>query len=71
MDIRFSFTAHKEMHFRESHFFCEEEICLEKKFVVFETEVDLKAHQVGLMVILLLITYECFYLGQRASYANE
>ncbi|KAL2163573.1 hypothetical protein VTH06DRAFT_5631 [Thermothelomyces fergusii] len=34
-----------EKHFREAHFLCSDRGCLEKKFVVFETELDLKAHQ--------------------------
>lgn len=34
-----------ETHFKESHFVCLETECLEKKFVVFENEVDLKAHR--------------------------
>ena len=34
-----------EKHFREDHFLCSDRECLEKKFVVFESEIDLKAHQ--------------------------
>lgn len=34
-----------EQHFRKDHFTCADEECLEKKFVVFESEMDLKAHQ--------------------------
>ncbi|KAI9883486.1 MAG: hypothetical protein M1823_004755 [Watsoniomyces obsoletus] len=34
-----------EVHFRTDHFLCLEQECLEKKFVVFESEMDLKAHQ--------------------------
>lgn len=34
-----------ELHFRNDHFLCSEKDCLEKKFVVFESEMDLKAHQ--------------------------
>lgn len=34
-----------EQHFRNHHFTCVDEECLEKKFVVFESEMDLKAHQ--------------------------
>ncbi|TGZ79560.1 hypothetical protein EX30DRAFT_308693 [Ascodesmis nigricans] len=33
-----------ERHFKNSHFMCQDRECLEKKFVVFEHEVDLKAH---------------------------
>lgn len=34
-----------EIHFRDAHFLCLDKECLEKKFVVFESEMDLKAHQ--------------------------
>ncbi|KAJ5143259.1 uncharacterized protein N7515_002046 [Penicillium bovifimosum] len=34
-----------EKHFQKDHFFCLDKECLEKKFVVFETQMDLKAHQ--------------------------
>ncbi|KAJ9114719.1 hypothetical protein QFC22_005595 [Naganishia vaughanmartiniae] len=36
-----------EAHFNHSHHPCTEQICLEKKFVVFGSEVDLKAHMVN------------------------
>ena len=35
-----------EAHFKKDHFLCPDRECLEKKFVVFESEMDLKAHQV-------------------------
>ncbi|KAK9477778.1 hypothetical protein V1514DRAFT_332973 [Lipomyces japonicus] len=35
-----------EQHFRRAHFLCPAMSCLEQKFVVFENEIDLKAHQV-------------------------
>ena len=34
-----------ELHFRKDHFPCIEPSCLDKKFVVFASEMDLKAHQ--------------------------
>jgi hypothetical protein len=34
-----------EQHFRKDHFMCPDRECLEKKFVVFDSEMDLKAHQ--------------------------
>ena len=34
-----------EQHFRHDHFLCPDQECLDKKFVVFESEMDLKAHQ--------------------------
>lgn len=35
-----------EVHFRKDHFLCPDRECMEKKFVVFDSEMDLKAHQV-------------------------
>ena len=35
-----------EVHFRKDHFLCPDRECLEKKFVVFDSEMDLKAHQI-------------------------
>ncbi|KAL8778422.1 MAG: hypothetical protein Q9213_007422 [Squamulea squamosa] len=34
-----------EQHFRNDHYTCIDQECLEKKFVVFDSEMDLKAHQ--------------------------
>lgn len=34
-----------EQHFRKDHFMCADQECMEKKFVVFGSEMDLKAHQ--------------------------
>jgi hypothetical protein len=34
-----------EDHFKRKHFLCVDSECLEKKFVVFENDIDLKAHQ--------------------------
>lgn len=34
-----------EGHFQKDHFLCLDQECLDKKFVVFETQMDLKAHQ--------------------------
>ncbi|KAJ4414982.1 hypothetical protein N0V85_002909 [Neurospora sp. IMI 360204] len=36
-----------EEHFKQDHFICQERECLEKKFVVFDSELDLKAHQLS------------------------
>ncbi|CAG8327168.1 unnamed protein product [Penicillium salamii] len=35
-----------EKHFSKDHFVCLDQECLEKKFVVFESQMDLKAHQI-------------------------
>ncbi|KZF26844.1 hypothetical protein L228DRAFT_258209 [Xylona heveae TC161] len=34
-----------ELHFKKDHFLCPDQECLDKKFVVFDSEMDLKAHQ--------------------------
>lgn len=36
-----------EEHFKKDHFLCLDRECLEKKFVVFASEIDLKAHQLS------------------------
>ncbi|KAK0536052.1 hypothetical protein OC834_001310 [Tilletia horrida] len=36
-----------ETHFRDAHFLCMNSECLEKRFVVFESEMDFKAHQLA------------------------
>lgn len=33
-----------ESHFRQEHFLCENENCLEEKFIVFQTEAEMKRH---------------------------
>jgi len=34
-----------EQHFSKDHFLCADQECMDKKFIVFESEMDLKAHQ--------------------------
>lgn len=34
-----------EKHFKDDHYICLDKECIEKKFVVFDSEIDLKAHQ--------------------------
>ncbi|KAK7908972.1 hypothetical protein PG985_014850 [Apiospora marii] len=36
-----------EKHFKKDHYFCTDRECQEKKFVVFASELDLKAHQLS------------------------
>lgn len=36
-----------EAHFKKDHYLCSDRECMEKKFVVFESEMDLKAHQLS------------------------
>ncbi|PWW75179.1 hypothetical protein C7212DRAFT_297396, partial [Tuber magnatum] len=40
-------------HFKDDHFMCREQECLDKKFVVFDNEMDLKAHQLDVHPNLL------------------
>ncbi|KAL0091506.1 hypothetical protein J3Q64DRAFT_1830903 [Phycomyces blakesleeanus] len=35
-----------EKHFKKEHYICQYRECLDKKFVVFESDIDLKAHEV-------------------------
>jgi hypothetical protein len=37
--------AHLETHFQSEHYLCLSPQCLEERFVVFDTEIDLQAHQ--------------------------
>nr|XP_019011646.1 uncharacterized protein I206_03749 [Kwoniella pini CBS 10737]OCF50427.1 hypothetical protein I206_03749 [Kwoniella pini CBS 10737] len=45
-DVYFQNYNALEKHFNQDHFPCQQPICLEKKFVVFGTEMDLKAHTI-------------------------
>ncbi|CAG9952449.1 unnamed protein product [Clonostachys rosea f. rosea IK726] len=36
-----------EEHFKKDHYLCKDRECLEKKFVVFDTDMDLQAHQLS------------------------
>ncbi|KAL7417910.1 hypothetical protein BDY24DRAFT_437416 [Mrakia frigida] len=46
-DLYFQNYAKVEEHFRTDHFPCYAASCLEKKFVVFSSDMDLKVHQVS------------------------
>lgn len=46
LDVYYQNYARLEEHFRSDHYFCTEKACLDKKFVVFETDIDLRAHDV-------------------------
>ncbi|KAG4928692.1 hypothetical protein JHK85_055178 [Glycine max] len=37
-------SGDSEIHFRQEHFLCEDEACLTKKFVVFQSEAEMKRH---------------------------
>ncbi|CAM0957251.1 unnamed protein product [Alopecurus aequalis] len=44
---RFDYFRHYddlEMHFRKDHFLCEDEACLAKKFIVFQSDAEIKRH---------------------------
>ena len=44
-DVYFENYSFLDEHFKKEHWVCTERECLEKKFVVFESDIDLKAHQ--------------------------
>jgi hypothetical protein len=58
----------QEGHFERDHYLCPEPVCLERKFVVFNSEFDLKAHNVcshdfGLSSVLLtVVACVCVYV---------
>ena len=45
-------TVSKEKHFAKAHFLCPDESCRQKKFVVFEDQVQLQAHRVCSMFLV-------------------
>ncbi|ORY35728.1 hypothetical protein BCR39DRAFT_511754 [Naematelia encephala] len=45
-DVYYQHYAKLEQHFNQEHFPCKQPACLEQKFVVFPSELDLKAHMV-------------------------
>ncbi|WWC90552.1 uncharacterized protein L201_005488 [Kwoniella dendrophila CBS 6074] len=45
-DVYFQHYNALEKHFNQDHFPCSQPVCLEKKFVVFGTDMDLKAHMI-------------------------
>ncbi|KAI8054665.1 hypothetical protein BDF22DRAFT_618912 [Syncephalis plumigaleata] len=51
-----------EKHFHQDHFPCMYESCLESKFVVFSTDIDLKAHEVSSKIICSAISLISFLL---------
>ena len=42
-----------EAHFQSDHFYCTDKECLEKKFVVFGTQIDYEAHMVDMYLLLV------------------
>lgn len=40
--MKHSFSCSLQIHFRRDHFLCEDEACLAKKFVVFQSEAEMK-----------------------------
>ncbi|KAJ3335913.1 hypothetical protein HDU93_004084 [Gonapodya sp. JEL0774] len=62
-----------DQHFREDHYACRQPECLEAKFVVFDTEIDFRAHEAdihglnrGKVKLDLNITYTSSRDGPRA-----
>lgn len=45
-DVYYQNYANLEVHFSEEHLVCLEKECLERKFVVFENEIDLRDHEI-------------------------
>jgi hypothetical protein len=46
-DVYYKNYASLEEHFKQEHFLCLFKECLDSKFVVFSTEIDLKVHEVS------------------------
>jgi hypothetical protein len=44
LDVYYENYAELENHFKSDHYVCREAECLEKKFIVFDSDIDLKAH---------------------------
>ena len=47
----------QEEHFKDRHYLCLDPGCLEKKFVVFPTDIDLKIHEVRSYFFIIVIFY--------------
>lgn len=52
--ILVKFVVNLQIHFRQEHFLCENEACLAKKFIVFQSESEMK-------VLLLHINMEIYW----------
>ncbi|RXK42341.1 hypothetical protein M231_00331 [Tremella mesenterica] len=46
-DVYFEDYAQLEVHHRQDHFYCKVPSCIERKFVVFGSEMDLRAHMIS------------------------
>ncbi|KAM0859378.1 hypothetical protein ACQ4PT_047239 [Festuca glaucescens] len=55
-----------EMHFRKDHFLCEDEACLAKKFIVFQSDTEIKAC-LDQAVILVALRHNAMEHGGRMS----
>lgn len=60
MPIKDDFSFSFQIHFRRDHFLCEDESCLAKKFVVFQSESELKVGLVGLVQIMMAAVKHSF-----------
>ena len=53
-----------QMHFRKDHFLCEDDACLAKKFVVFQSDAEIK---VSLVEAIVLVVFKCITTRGHAT----
>ena len=53
-----------QMHFRKDHFLCEDDACLAKKFVVFQSDAEIK---VSLVEAIVLVVLKCITTRGHAT----
>lgn len=46
-----------QIHFRQEHFLCEDEACLAKKFVVFQSESEMKVIPYSAWIIFIFFIF--------------
>lgn len=52
--LKYMLTYLRQTHFRHEHFLCEDEACLAKKFIVFQSESDIKVIFLACYVNILM-----------------
>eukprot|EP01135_Chromosphaera_perkinsii_P007624 Nk52_evm80s914 gene=Nk52_evmTU80s914 len=74
-DLYFPGYNDLEDHFRSDHFLCEDSECLEKKFIVFRTKIDLKGHQaeehIGKMKLSQAQARQARQIDTNFAYRNQ
>lgn len=60
-----------QIHFRQAHFLCEDDDCLDKKFIVFATEAEIKVSCVIFFLLFfcsftIFVIFRCFFTGTLA-----